>query len=601
MGKPTDDVVAAIKEAVDIVSLIGEYIRVEAFGSKYRALCPFHDDKKPSLQIDPQYQNYRCWACGAKGDVFTFVQQFESLSFGEAKERLAARAGIKLTADGSGPSDSKGSLYRVLDWAQKEFQKSLFDGRTGLEARQYLAERKLSEETARRHGIGFAPMEYEWLRNRALQAGFDDQTLLRAGLVKMGQKATPYDTFRGRLIVPIREATGRVIAFGGRSIPALDDGRGPKYLNSPGTDVYNKSRVLFGLEVAAESLRRDRSGGGSTGRPYLVVMEGYFDCLMAYQAGLNQCVATCGTALTPDHVKRLKGYVDRVVLMYDGDAAGQKAAKDSVELFFESEVDLRLCLLPDGLDPCDFIVERGSTALEELIANSPDAVDFAIERARELYSASGVAGRSRALDEVLASWSALPEVSRSEQQSRVDLAFNRLAEVFRMEEKSIRDRWRQLRESRSSDRERTRIDEPEEVGRARPFPPREKQIAELLVAMPSRARGLSDRVDAESITDPRLRVIVEACYRLQGELGDGATTDALRERLDDPRLDALVLELLESSPTGEAYDRGFQDVCRKLDEERQREEVVSLARLSPTASEDDHLAMLRELRKRNAL
>jgi DNA primase len=610
MGQPSDDVTASIKEATDIVQLISEYIRVEPAGSKYRAVCPFHDDTKPSLQIDPQYQNYRCWACGAKGDAFTFVQEMEKITFAEAKGRLATRAGIKLSAGGADYADSKAPLYKVLAWAEKEFQKCLDDPRTGAEARQYLAERRFQDQTLREYGLGMAPAEFDGLVQRAKRAGFEDRVLQRAGLAKTSQRGTVYDTFRSRVVIPIRDTTGRVIGFGGRLLPSADDGESPKYLNSPATDVYNKSSVLYGLDVAAKAL--PRGGGAASQRGSLVVMEGYMDCLMAYQAGLLNCVATCGTALTAEHVNKLRGYTSRVVLMFDGDKAGTEAARKATPMFLESELDVRLCLLPDDLDPCDFLIKEGGEALRQRIERAPDALEYTIDEARRMFASSGLAGRDAAVDRVIETLAAVPANLRSEHRQRFDLAVNRVAESFRIDENVLRERVRQVRSGRGGLRDRRVVAEPvgspEEMGlstdgpiRTSPIPMREKLIAELLVVMPSQASRIGQVHSAESFRHPDARLIAEACFRVADELGEQATTDSVRERLADPRLDSVVLELVESAPKAEAFAKSLDDVCRSLEEDRRRRELAEAGRLGPSASDEDHLALLKELRDKSAL
>lgn len=604
MATASPDVVTAIKDAVDIVGLMGEYLRVEPAGSKFRALCPFHDDKKPSLQIDPEFQNYRCWACGAKGDVFTFLQEYEKISFAEAKERLARRAGIVISSGRSANEGSKGRVLAVLDWAAKQFQNCLKDSRLGLQARQYLTDRGITDETIERHGLGFAPPEFEWLIRQAASAGFDAKTMIQAGLAKVSQRGANYDFFRARIIFPVRDVQGRTIAFGGRIVPSLDDGRAPKYLNSPTTDVYNKSRVLYGLDITAAALKSRLPAspggtrpGGFTSSP-VVVMEGYMDCLMAYQAGLSTAVATCGTALTAEHVQRLRGYSDRIVLMFDGDGAGQKAAREATLLFLGSEVDLRLCVLPEGLDPCDFVVQRGVHELLQRMADAPDALDYAIERALADYASTGLAGRSRALDEVLNTLASLPQVLRGQQQQRLDLALSRLAEVFRVEEPTLRARLLELR--REAGRVRQGNIDAEELGFDRPMPPRERTIAELAVTRPERAGTLAAFVAPDSFTHPALRRIVTTAYHASIELGSAATVDHVRERLDDARLDGIVLGLVESSPKDEAYETAFRDVLGSLEEDRRRRESIEKVRVGPSADADEHLAALRAMVSTNA-
>lgn len=590
---------AAIKEAVDIVSLIGEYLRVEPFGSKYRALCPFHDDKKPSLQIDPEFKNYRCWACGAKGDVFTFLQEYEKISFVEAKERLASRAGIVLKLGRSGIGDSKARLVSVLEWASKEYQKLLMESASGAVARQYLKDRGVTEETIRRYGLGFAPAEFEWLIRQGTAAGFDAQLLIKAGLAKISQRMTTYDVFRGRVMFPIKDTTGRTIGFGGRIVPSLDDGRAPKYLNSPSTDVYNKSRVLYGLDIAAPVLKAHPLGGAAKPRLPVVVMEGYMDCLMSYQAGLLTAVATCGTALTGEHVQRLRGYTDRIVLMFDGDEAGFKAAREATTLFLSSEVDIRLCLLPDGLDPCDFVTRHGVDELRRRIESAPDALEHTVGRAVEMYDSSGLDGRSRAIGDVLEALSAMPEVLRGDQQQRMDLAINRVAEAFRVEESTLRHRLREIRQS-SSRTGRSRPSSLEPSNAERPYPPKERTIVELAVVWPGGAGPLLELAPAEYFSHPALRRIMETCYQILKELGTKATTDVLRERLDDPKLDSVVVEFLEMSPKGPAHETALKDVVASLKEDRRRRDRSAQFSLGPTSGKDDHKAALRALTTRSA-
>lgn len=588
-----DNLLAAIKDAVDIVQLIGEYVHVEPFGSKHRALCPFHDDKKPSLQIDPEYRNYRCWACGAKGDVFTFLQQYEKISFVEAKDRLAKRAGIAVARGSSGRGDSKARLVSVLEWAAKLYQKSLLDSPQGAAARQYLSERGIAEETIRRYGLGFAPAEFEWLIRQAATAGFDAAILARAGLAKVSQRQTHYDVFRGRIVFPIRDVQGRTVGFGGRIVPSLDDGRGPKYLNSPATDVYNKSQVLYGLDVAAQALKSARAAGPGA-RPPLVVMEGYMDCLAAYQAGLLTAVASCGTALTADHVQRLRGYSDCIVLMFDGDQAGRKAADEAVALFLSSEVDIRLCTLPDGLDPCDCVVQRGGDELHRRIADAPDALDYAIGRARAAYDSTGLDGRSRALADVLETMAAMPLILRGGMQQRLDLAVNRLAEAFRVEEAALRRRLAELRRAKAPGERRT-APASGAGGADAPMPPRERTIAELAVVHPGRIAALAGLVSADAFAHDGLRRVVETSFRLCGRMGEAATTESLREELDDAALDALVAELWESAPKGENHATALAEAVRSLAEDRRRKEAAGRFRLPPDAGGEEHLAALRAL------
>jgi DNA primase len=564
-----DDTTAAIKNAVAIIDLIGEYVRLEPIGSKFRGLCPFHDDHKPSLQVDPERQNYRCWACGAKGDVFTFVQQIEHISFVDAKAKLAQRAGIALRSHRSARSDHKESLLHVLGWAADLFHKSLFDSRTGSEARQYLHERGLSVQTAQAHGLGYAPSSFDWLIAQARGVGIAPEQLIQAGLARVGNQAKPYDVFRNRLMFPIRTERGAVIGFGGRILPS-DDSDGPKYLNTPATDVYNKSRVLYGLDVVSREWRNSPRAP----QRVVAVMEGYTDCLMAYQHGLRTAVGTCGTALTAQHVARLRSIADRVVLVFDGDEAGQKAAANATALFLQSELDLKLCTLPGGKDPCDFVQEHGINALRELIDKAEDALDYHLNRGRRVFDWQTLEGKRRAMEHTLGVLAMVPPLARSQQRLKFDLAVNRVHRAFGINEPELR---RRIDELRAQGQRATAPQTPPPAGA--PMNRWERQVAQWLVSRPSRAGELREFLPTDAVLHPDLRTLVGACYALSDELGVRATVDALRERLNDPRLDALLVDFLEGVPDDDVYERGWADIKAQLQlKQRQKSAREAAAR-----------------------
>lgn len=591
-----DDTTTAIKQAVNIVDLIGESVRLEPAGSKFRGLCPFHDDHKPSFMVDPEFQNYRCWACGAKGDIFSFLQESEKISFVEAKQRLADKAGITLHRQNAVRNDPKQSLYRVLSWAQQEFQNSLFDARTGQEARQYLHQRGLTPETVKEFALGAAPNQFEWLVRRAQHAGIDAKLLIQAGLAKMGDRSTPYDAFRGRLMFPIKDVRNRVVAFGGRILPAFESDKAPKYLNSPATDVYHKSDVLFGLEVAKAQLQKDKQ---ATQRRVLVVMEGYMDCLMAYQHGLRNAVATCGTALTGSHVSKLRSHADSVVLMFDGDEAGQKAARESVNLFLTAELEVKVCLLPDNLDPCDMLVQHGGEALRRMLDQAPDALEFQIQQAMARHDVRTVEGQHAALEQVLTTLSAIPQLPRGPQAMKYQLAMSRLSTRFGVSEEVLRQRITELRQ-----RNRGYTHTGQLVAAARPQPSRgerERRAIGLIVSRPSAAGEVQGLLSTENIQDPDLRNLLQACYALHKEFGDHASVDLLRERLEDIRLARLALELCDEAPTEQEWDQAFADLKERLQRwDRQRKMRLTTQSLSPQSSDDDHLEVLRQLKERYA-
>jgi DNA primase len=330
-----DDRVKQVKEANDIVDVVGGYIALRPAGTTFKGLCPFHDDSRPSFDVDPRRQRYRCWSCGKYGDVISFVQEHERISFPEALEVLARRAGITLERNGDPAREaSKARLLDVARWAAQQYHECLLDSPLAEEARRYLGGRGLKGETVRRYGLGFAPRAGDWLVQRAEAAGVALELLEKVGLIApRQQKAGWYDRFRDRVLFPIRDVRGQAVAFGGRILPHSPlASRGPKYYNSTETPLFSKSDHLYGLDQA-------RHAAAKAG--YLAVVEGYTDVLMAHQVGVGQVVATMGTALNGRHVHTLRRFAPRVVLVFDADAGGDTGVDRALEIFAGHDVDLR--------------------------------------------------------------------------------------------------------------------------------------------------------------------------------------------------------------------------------------------------------------------
>lgn len=585
-----DESVALVKQGVDIVDVVGGYLRLDRAGAQYRGLCPFHEDHKPSLNVDPQYQSYRCWACGAHGDVIKFVMEMDRLSFREALERLAERAGIKL-GKWAGLDDSKRKLFDALAWAQQEFEKCLKDERLGAAARQYLAERGLTGQTCLTHGVGFAPPDFQWLIERGKRAGFPQDVLLRAGLAKQGQRDTIYDLFRGRVLFPIRDERGRVRGFGGRILPSLATDQTPKYINNPATEVYNKSETLYGIQVAVEALARRDQG---TKRP-IVVMEGYTDCLMAYQHGIQTAVATCGTALTPKHVNVLRRLAPVAVLLFDGDQAGQKAARDATALALQAQLDVRLCLLPDNLDPCDYLAREGADALWKRIDEAPDALDHEI-RAVKAKSMGGSIEQNRELVEgLLRMLAQVPLTADTSSKVKFDLGVNRVADAFKLSEQALR---RRINEFRQAGR-REVVSTQESIAAPAPMIRRDRELVQWMIHEPGKLGELEGLIEPERIQHNLLRRLAQVVVRAYAQWGADLNHQRLVELIDDPELLALHGELKGSIDRDLDFAQWRQNIkqCLEIDRRRQVVGVVSARAQSPDPNV--HLETLRRLRDGN--
>ena len=357
-----DQLIEDIKAANDIVDVISERIQTKKAGRNYKAVCPFHDEKAPSFNINPERQIYHCFGCGVGGNVITFLMEYEKIGFVEAVRELAQRAGIAIPEGGGAPSEREDPLYAANALAKTYFREC-FEGGSGKAARDYWRSRGIGDEVTEMFGIGYAKPGWDGLLERAARDGVGPETLEEAGLVIRREKGGFYDRFRDRLMFPLEWTGGRVVGFGGR---ALDDSE-PKYLNTPETRAYRKGHYLYGLAQARPALRASREA---------VLVEGYMDLISLYEAGFHNAVAVAGTALTPEQARIVSRYADRVFVVYDGDAAGVAAAVRAAEQLVRLGVKVRVAALPDDEDPDSFVRHRGADALKEELTRARDFIDF---------------------------------------------------------------------------------------------------------------------------------------------------------------------------------------------------------------------------------
>lgn len=377
-----------VLDSTDIVEVVGERVQLTRRGREFVGLCPFHPDHNPSLSVNPQKGIFKCWSCGAGGDVIRFVQLRDRVGFREALDALARRAGIELRA---APAERRQSQLReeiqaAVAWARRHFQRNLAAETVGRRAREYAAQRGLAPETIARHGLGLALDAWDDLLAAARRAGLRDEVLRLAGLVLSNENGKTYDRFRNRLIFPISDALGRPVAFGGRTLG--DDPA--KYLNSPETVLFSKSRVLYGLDLARRAI--EQSGA-------VLVVEGYLDAVLLHQHGFENAVATLGTALTDAHAKVLRPLAGTIYLCFDGDEAGRRAADRAVELALRTRADVRVAVLPAGQDPADCVTAGGPAALEAVLKGARDALEFKWTQALSAFGAGGPRARRAAVED----------------------------------------------------------------------------------------------------------------------------------------------------------------------------------------------------------
>lgn len=396
-GRINDDDVKAVRDAVPIDSVVSEYLQLRnAGGGNLKGLCPFHDEKSPSFQVSPSKGLFHCFGCQEGGDTLTFVMKVDHLSFSEAVERLAAKAGITLRYEEGGynPSHQRGERIRLVEAHQiaAQFYVEQLDGAEAEIGRKFLAERGFDQAAAQHFGVGYSPAGWDHLTRFLRGKGFSDKELVLSGLSQEGRRG-PIDRFRGRLMWPIRDISGDVVGFGARKL--RDDDNGPKYLNTPETAIYKKSQVLYGIDLAKKEIAKSSRA---------VVVEGYTDVMACHLAGVPTAIATCGTAFGSEHIKILRRLLmdngsARVIFTFDGDAAGQKAALRAFEDDQKFAAETFIAIAPDGMDPCELRLAKGDEAVRELAEPRNQLFEFAIRQMVKNYDLETPVGRAAALDE----------------------------------------------------------------------------------------------------------------------------------------------------------------------------------------------------------
>ena len=416
-------ITAEIKSKLPVVDVVGETVALKRAGSAYKGLCPFHAEKTPSFLVSPDRETWHCFGCGEGGDIFTFLMRRDGLDFREALARLAEKAGVELSERTAKEDRYKRRLREALEAAVAWYREVLLQSRHAEAARSYLDERGLSAATLDRFGIGYAPNNWEMLSRRLIGRGFSNEELIAAGLASASNRGGVIDKFRGRIIIPIRDASGGAVGLGGRIMPGAE---GPKYLNSPAGPLFDKSRTLFAINLAKTAIRREK---------LTVIVEGYTDVMAAHQAGFENVVASLGTALTRGQVELATRYADAVALAYDVDVAGEQATQRGLieELGPDQSVSkVRVVRIPAGKDP-DELIRTDPDAWRAAVADAKPVIDYFIDRTVAEVDMSSVAGKRDLTGRVLALLKRVADpIVRS-------LYLQRLAQLVQVEERVLAD------------------------------------------------------------------------------------------------------------------------------------------------------------------
>jgi DNA primase len=585
-----DSLKKEVKEASDIVDVVGAYVALRQQGARYKGLCPFHQDHNPSFDVDPRRQSFRCWSCGKKGDVFDFIQEHERVDFREALELLARRANISLEKmSGRRPGPGRSVMLELVGQAAAWYHDSLLRSPAAEPARQYLGERGLIASTIDDFSIGYAPATGDWFARRAASAGFSSDLLLRVGLIGQRNEGNGfYDRFRDRIMFPIRNAAGQIIGFGGRILPQSPQAeRAPKYYNSPESEIFHKSEVLYGIDRAKSA----------TGEGYLAVVEGYTDVLMAHQHGIRTNVSTMGTALNSKHVKQLRRYLPngRVILVFDADEGGDSGVDRALEIFVTEEVDLAIATLPDGMDPCDLLVQRGPDAFRQALDTAVDALDFKLNRLLSPGASEGIEERRRAADLVLGVLALVPQRPRQSIALKQELVVNRLAQRLRFREETV---WARLKELRSQRRPARASSEKSGASRTQPAPAHERQLLQALLAEPRLVAEAKREVSPDEIAHPGIRQLLQGLYDLDAR-GETPDLEGLRGLIANPALMQKARDWQEVGGRSTA-DRSlwFRQLLAEFGRRRARPESEELhTRLQSAHDHTEAVELLRRLQE----
>lgn len=617
-----------VRAATDIVELLSTFMELRRQGRNFVGLCPFHRDRRPSMQVNPERQTWKCWVCDVGGDVFNFIMQREGVNFPEAVRVLAERAGIPIQAADpsrkfSGNIQDKPALYRVMAWASRLYHQYLLSSPEAAVARQYLTERGITDESIAKFELGMSPNSWSFLVDQVQPAGYNTKQLEAVALINRGERGNIYDFFRNRIMFPIRDTQNRVIAFGGRHLPGATEGG--KYINSRESALFTKNQTLYGLDMARDTIRELRQA---------IVMEGYTDVIVAHQSGLTSSIAVLGTALGANHLKQLRHISDQVILLLDGDEAGQKRSDEVLELFLNAQMDVRVLTLPDGLDPADYLLKESSQSLLALANSAPDALEFKMRRLCEGFDPIEETHRANtAVEQMLNLLSKVPRnqlIDNDQFLMRRNQVLARLARRFMIQEDELRNRLRQLsdraaRTHRADDD--SEVHRPNVVGRvppvskvpgsnevgsvpaphtggavsansnspdavvkptrlARPgdLSPVERELLELIISAPHLAPMILERVQPDWIESPVARDMLTAYLDLEFQ-GYSLEYGSVLVAIEDASLKSLLVTLYEQAQVKQQFVKDTpeqrlrvltQRMGQRAEEQQRRRQLLQL-------------------------
>ncbi len=516
-----------VKHQSDIVRVVSDYVTLKKRGANYMACCPFHSEKTPSFNVHPGKGLYKCFGCGAGGSIFDFIMRIEGCAFPEAVRIVAEKSGIPIpevneTEDLKKIAHDREVVLRLNELAADFFELQLADERVGAEARDYIASRGITEETRKLFRIGYAPDSWDALSNYLIERGATAEDIVMSGLAVLKETGGQYDRFRGRVMFPIVDSQGRVIAFGGR---VMGEGE-PKYLNSPETAVYTKGRNLYGLAFAKNEIRH---------RGFAILVEGYLDCIIPYQEGIQNVVASLGTALTDAQVRLLRRYMDQpqIVVNFDPDSAGQDATMRSIEMLLTEGFKVNILRMPTDEDPDEFVRTHGAREFLALLKTTQPYIEYIIDMAIATHDTTRPAGKVEAVNAIL------PHLARMRDKvARADYA-DQIANRLKVDSRLIREEMKRVATNRQQSLDPKRLRAAEEITVA------ERQLLELVLANEDVRRAIVSNLKEEDYSELATGAIFKAIIEIERD-GVEPNFDTLSARIESDEERAALAALLMS-------------------------------------------------------
>lgn len=532
-----------IRERVDIVEVIDSYIPLKKAGRNFKALCPFHPEKTPSFYVSPEKQIFHCFGCGQGGNVFHFLIKYQNISFLEAVREVADIVGIEIKEE---KTDSLSKKIQGLNQLAMEFYSQMLKSKPGEKCREYLKSRGISQQVIDLFQLGYAPPSWDSLLNFLSKKNYRQELLLKAGLIVESKEGRSfYDLFRDRLIFPISDSKGKVLGFGGR---ALSEEAMPKYLNSPETPLYKKGKLLYGINITFPQIAKERMA---------IIVEGYFDMLSLYQAGITNVAASLGTALTPEQIRFLKKYLDEVVIVYDGDPAGQMASLRGLDIVFESGIKAKAVMLPAGYDPDSYVREKGKDEFLKLLEQRKEVFDYKLEALLKLYGKESLDSRIKVVDEMFSSLNKVGDYLRKTEHMR------KLAEQTGFEERILWEQYFSGSKTREGRPRRVRF-EAERMLSQKNYHPVESTLLYLMLTQTDLIPELKEILSAQEFLTPCIQKLVEKIYSHYSQKGELNLGNFLNLLPEDERmlLSEIMAQDLEFNP--DVFDRFFTECVAKL-------------------------------------